>query len=78
MIPVEPQPVFRSNNTLISNTRLKSANNQAKLEKKQHAETKLLLFENYLLSSSLPSSKTNIRYSKKCAENKFICFIQII
>ena len=38
--------------------------NQAKA--KQHPEAELLLFENYLLSSSKLSSKNNRRYSKKC------------
>ena len=38
----------------------------------------LLLFEVHLLSSSMSSSKTNMRYSKKCATNKFVCFNEII
>ena len=38
--------------------------NQAKA--KQHPEAELLLFENYLLSSSKLSSKNNRRYSKNC------------
>ena len=41
---------------------MKLAKNQAKA--KQHPEPELLLFENYLLSSSRLSFKTNIRYSK--------------
>ena len=41
---------------------------------KQQPETELLLFENYSLSSSMLSSKTNMRYSKKCTRNKCICF----
>ena len=36
------------------------------------AETELLLFENYPLSSSILSSKNNRRYSKKCKKNKQI------
>ena len=46
---------------------MKLAKNQAKAE--QHHETELLLIENYSLSSFILSSKTNMRYSKKCAEN---------
>ena len=42
------------------------AKNQAKA--KQHPEDELLLFENYSLTSSMISSKTNLRYSKKCAK----------
>ena len=41
---------------------MKLAKNQAKAQ--QHPEPELLLFENYLLSSSRLSFKTNIRYSK--------------
>ena len=41
---------------------MKLAKNQAKA--KQHPEPELLPFENYLLSSSRLSFKTNIRYSK--------------
>ena len=40
---------------LISITRLKLAKNQAKA--KQHSDTELLLFENYLVSPSMLSSK---------------------
>ena len=46
-------------NTFTSNTRLKLVKNQAKA--KQHPEAKLLLFENYSLSSSMLSSKNNMR-----------------
>ena len=60
----------------ISNTRLKLAKNQTK--GKQHLEAELALFENYSLSSSMLSSKTNMRYSKKFAKNKFVCFNKII
>ena len=53
---------FFISNTFISNTRLKLTKNQAK--SKQHPEAKLLLFENYSLSSSMLSSKNNWRFSK--------------
>ena len=46
-------------NTFTSNTRLKLVKNRAKA--KQHPEAKLLLFENYSLSSSMLSSKNNMR-----------------
>ena len=49
-------------NTFVSNVRLILAKNQAKA--KQHTEAELLLFENYSLSSSTLSSKSNRRYSK--------------
>ena len=52
---------------LFRNTKLKLAKNQAKA--KQPPEAELLLFENYSLSSSMLSSKTNLRYSIKCAKN---------
>ena len=55
--------LFFISDTLISNARLKLTKNQAKA--KQHLEAELLLFENYLLSSSTFSSKNNRRYSKK-------------
>ena len=51
-----------------SNASLKLAKNQANA--KQYPEVKLLLSENYSLSSSTLSSKNNRRYSKKCAKNK--------
>ena len=54
--------VFLSN-TITSNVRLKLAKNQANA--KQHRVTEILLFENYLLSSSTLSSKNNRIYSKK-------------
>ena len=57
-------------NTLISNTRLNLAKNQAKT--KQHPEVELLLFENYLLFSSMLSSKTIIRCSKNVQKNKCV------
>ena len=50
--------LFFISNSFISNTRLRLAKN------KQHPETKLLLFENYLLSSSTLPFKNNRRYSK--------------
>ena len=49
--------------TFESNTRLKLTKNQARA--KQHPEAELLLFENYLLSSSMLSSKNNRTCSKK-------------
>ena len=67
---------FISKTFFISNTSLKLAKNQAKY--KQHAEAKLLLFENYSLSSSVLSSKNNRRYSKKYAENKSVGFNKIM
>ena len=51
---------FVISNTFITNNRLKLTKNQARA--KQHPEAKLLLFENYLLSSSTLSSKSK----KKC------------
>ena len=60
----------------MSNARLKLAKNQAKAE--QHFETELLLFENYLLSSSKLPSKINRRYSKKYTKNKCVCFNEVI
>ena len=55
----------------ISNTRLKLAKNKLK------AKQQLILFENYSISSSMLSSKTNIRYSKKRIKNKGACFNEI-
>ena len=49
---------------------MKLAKNWAKA--KQHAEAKLLLLENYAVSSSTLSSKDNRRYPKKCAKNKYV------
>ena len=48
---------FFISNTFTSNTRLKLAKNHAK--SKQNPEAKLLLFENYSLSSSMLSSNDN-------------------
>ena len=42
---------------------LKSATNQVKA--KQHPKAELLLFENYLLSSSNLASRDDMTYSKK-------------
>ena len=42
---------------------------------KQHPEAELLLFENYLLSSSTLSSKNNRAYSKKCAKKQVCLFV---
>ena len=38
---------------------------------KQHPEAELLLFENFLLSSSTSSSKNYRRYSKKCTKEMY-------
>ena len=45
---------------------------------KQQPETKLLLLENYSLSSSALSYKNNRRYSKKCTKNMCVCFNEVI
>ena len=45
---------------------------------KQHPEAKLLLFENYSLSSCTLSTKNNKRYSKKCTKNKYVCLNELI
>ena len=42
---------------------------------KQHPEAELLLFENYLLSSSMLSSRNNRAYSKECAKKKVCLFV---
>ena len=57
---------FVISNTFIANTRLQLTENQAKA--KQHPEAELLSLENYSLSLSMLSSKTNMTYSKKCAK----------
>ena len=49
---------------------MRLAKNQAKAE--HHPEAELLLFENFSVSSSMLSAKTNVRYSKKCAKNKCV------
>ena len=60
----------------ISNTKLKSTKNQAKA--KQHPKAKLLLFENYLLSSSALSSRNNVHILKNVQKNKCAYFNEII
>ena len=60
----------------MSNTRLKLTKNQAKA--KQHPDAKLLLFENYAISSFMLQSKNNMRYSKQCAKKKSASFYWII
>ena len=55
-------------NTLISNARLKLAKSQANA--KQHPESELLLFENYLLSSSMLSSRNNRGYSQNLRKTR--------
>ena len=57
MFPIDVTRFFISN-TFTSNTRLKLTKNQAKA--KQHPEGEVLLFENYSLSSSALSSKSNV------------------
>ena len=42
---------------------------------KQHPETELLLFGNYLVSSSMLSSQNNRTYSKKCAKKQVCLFV---
>ena len=61
---------FFISNTFISNFTVRLAKNQAKA--KHHSEVELLLFENYSLSSSMLSSKTNMRYSKRFAKSKCV------
>ena len=56
----------------LSNPRLKLSY-QAKA--KQHPEAELLVFENYSLPWSRLSSKTNLKYSKKCVQNEIIWLI---
>ena len=43
-----------------------------------HPKAEFLLFKNYSLFLLILSSKTSMRCSKKCAENKCICFDEII
>ena len=67
-------PFFISD-TFISNARLKLAENQAKV--KQYPEAKLLLFENYSLSSSTFSSKNNrsiLKYLQNTSASVLIRF----
>ena len=52
---------------------MKLAKNQAKA--KQHPQAELLLFENYSLSSSSLSSKSNRR---KRTKSKYVCLIAVI
>ena len=59
---------FFISNTFISNARLKLAKNQANA--KQHPETDLLLFENYLRSLSMLPSKNKSTYSKNEAKQQ--------
>ena len=58
---------FFISNTRIRNTRLKLAKNHAKA--KQHPGAGFSLFENYLPSLTMLSSKTDMRYSNKCTKN---------
>ena len=52
--------------TFINNARLKLAKKQAKA--KQHPEAEPLLFGKYTPFSIHVTSKTNMRYSKKCTK----------
>ena len=63
-------------NTFVSNTRLKLAKNQAK--SKQNPDAELLPFENYTLSPFMLPSKTDTRYSKKCAKTHFKEIVRLI
>ena len=55
------QKLFFISNTFISNARLNLAKNEANA--KQHPEAEIYLFENYLHSSFMLSSKNKRRYS---------------
>ena len=68
--------LFYISNTFVSKTKLKLAKN--KTNAKHHPEAAFLLFENHLLFSSILWSKSNLRYSQKCAKNKGVCFNKII
>ena len=59
-------------------TRFFISNTKSQAKAKQHIEVEFLPFENYSLSTSLFSSKSNLRYSKKCAKSKCIRFYQAI
>ena len=63
---------FFISNIFISNANLKLAKNQANA--KDHFEAELLLFENYLPSSSTFSSKNNrtIKISKRTSAHVFM------
>ena len=60
---VHDMHAFLKSNTFMSNVRLKLGKNQANV--KQHHGAELLLFENYLHSSSTSLSKNNRAYSKE-------------
>ena len=62
-------------NAFIRNNRLKLVKNQAKA--KQHPEAELLLFESYSLFSTVLSSKTNMRYSKKVCKTSASVLIRL-
>ena len=47
---------------------------KVKANAKQHTETELLLFKNYLFFSSRLSTKNSRRHSKKWTKNKCISF----
>ena len=68
--------LFFKSNTFISNARLKLAKNQANA--KQYPEAELLLFENYLHSSSGNHQKITGHVLKNKLKNKCVCIHEII
>ena len=67
---------FFISKTFISNTRLKLVKKQAKA--KQRPETDFLPFENYLLFSSLLSSKIIGNILKNLQKNMYVCLNEVI
>ena len=55
---------------------MKIGKKQAKAS--QHPEAELLLFENYSVSPSMLSFKTDLRYPRKCAKSRCVYFNVII
>ena len=51
---------------------------QKSKQKLSNTESELLLFENYLFSSSMLSTKNNRRHSTKCTKNKCVYFNDIM
>ena len=68
--------LFFISNIFIGHASLKFAKNQSK--SKQHPGPELLLFENYSLYSSTLSCKNDRRYFKKCTQNKFVYFNEVM
>ena len=62
----------------ISNTFISNARQASQAKAKQHPETELSLFGNYLLFQSTLSSKNNRRYSKNCTKTKSFSFNKVI